>query len=120
MIESLGGKKLDRLNNKERQLFIGVIVSILSFGLFYILYTVFIEKHKMKGQQVLKSVKSTFKEQGPIDGSWINMTAGTYDHYDDVIEVYYGGITRTEQGEQVQYEFIADAYTGDILRTSKI
>lgn len=30
-------------------------------------------------------------------------------------DVYYGGITRYEDGQLVQYEFLADANTGSIL-----
>jgi predicted small secreted protein len=36
------------------------------------------------------------------------------------MDVYYGGISRKEDGVLVQYEFIADAYTGTILDLYKL
>jgi hypothetical protein len=35
-------------------------------------------------------------------------------------EVYYGGVTRKEDNELVQYEFYADAKTGAVIDLYKI
>jgi len=111
---------LNQYYRKDKQLMIGVIVSILSLGLFLIFYTEFFGVRRMKSHRVLESVKSSFKEDGPIEGSWIEMTAVPYDLHDKDTEVYYGGITKTEAGKIVQYKFIADAYTGEVLNTFKL
>lgn len=108
------------MDRKEKQFIIGAVVSILSFGLFFIFYTMFFEVKRMKSHHVLESVKSSFKEEGPIEGSWIEMTAVPYDQLEEDTEVYYGGITKTEADKIVQYKFIADAYTGEVLSTFKL
>ncbi|GER66455.1 hypothetical protein BpJC7_07020 [Weizmannia acidilactici] len=64
---------------------------------------------------VLSKVKKAFKENGPIDGSWIQMAAEDYEKYPFKTKVYRGGISMTEGGEKKQYEFIADAKTGIVL-----
>jgi predicted small secreted protein len=71
-------------------------------------------------EKVLEHVKSEFKKQGPISGSWIHMKTEPYEkkmlHYN----VYKGGISRTANGKTEQIEFIADASTGAILDVYQI
>lgn len=106
---------MNQLNQKQRQLLVGVITFILSFGLVVIAYTLLSKDDKMSSQKVLKRAKDHFKSQGPIQGSWIEMTPADYTHQGEEIEVYYGGITRLENDQATQYEFTADAYTGQVL-----
>ncbi len=68
---------------------------------------------------VLKKVKQSFKEEGPIDGSWIFMKTEPYKQHAVTTEVYKGGITRHQNDELEQFEFLADAYTGAIVEVSK-
>lgn len=68
---------------------------------------------------VLKKVKLSFKEEGPIDGSWIFMKTEPYSQHAVTTEVYKGGITRHREDELEQYEFLADAYTGAIVEVTK-
>ncbi|MGI2326305.1 PepSY domain-containing protein [Planococcus sp. YIM B11945] len=69
---------------------------------------------------VLKNVKEAFKEEGPIDGSWIFMKTEPYKQHAITTEVYKGGITRHYQDALEQYEFLADAYTGAVLEVKKV
>lgn len=65
--------------------------------------------------KVLENVKSAFKKQGHVEGSWINFRPEDYEKHAIKTQVYRGGITCTHDGEAKQYEFLADAYTGSIL-----
>lgn len=69
---------------------------------------------------VLKSVKSAFKEEGPIDGSWIMMKTEPYKQHAVSTDVYRGGISRHHEDELEQFEFAADAYTGAVLEVKKL
>jgi len=69
----------------------------------------------LSSETVLANVKKAFKEEGPIDGSWIQMTKEDYTKYAIKTKVYRGGITTSHNGERMQYEFIADASTGSVL-----
>ncbi|KGR73584.1 peptidase M4 [Ureibacillus manganicus] len=70
--------------------------------------------------QVLNNVKSEFKRESSIDGSWIYMK--TEDFYNGIttIPVYKGGISRVHDGELESFEFAADARTGVIVDLKKI
>jgi len=70
--------------------------------------------------QVLNNVKSEFKREAPIDGSWIYMK--TEDFYNGIttIPVYRGGISRLLNGEMESFEFAADARTGVIVELKRI
>lgn len=66
-------------------------------------------------EKILEKVKAIFKEQGPINGSWIQMNAEPYEKDSVKYKVYKGGITKNEENNPKQYEFVADATTGTIL-----
>ncbi|EIJ79305.1 hypothetical protein PB1_17149 [Bacillus methanolicus PB1] len=66
-------------------------------------------------EKVLEHVKSEFKKQGPISGSWIQMKTEPYEKKLLQYNVYKGGIFRMANGKNEQIEFIADASTGTIL-----
>ncbi|MBS4173860.1 PepSY domain-containing protein [Bacillus sp. FJAT-49736] len=69
----------------------------------------------LSSETVLANVKKAFKEEGPIDGSWIQMTKEDFARYAVKTKIYRGGITTNQNGERKQFEFIADAYTGSVL-----
>ena len=62
-----------------------------------------------------KFFKRAFLKEAPIEGSWIEMKKSPLQKFALRTDVYYGGITRYEDGQLVQYEFLADANTGSIL-----
>lgn len=70
--------------------------------------------------EVLKQVKNSFKEEGPIDGSWIYMKTEPYTQHAITTDVYKGGITRHRDDELEQFEFMADAFTGAVVEVSKV
>jgi|SRR5690625_106947 len=73
------------------------------------------KKVPVSADRILDNVKKQFKEEGPIEGSWIEMTKVPWKKYSYQTKVYYGGISRFEKGQIMQYEFIADAYTGSVM-----
>lgn len=78
------------------------------------------KKYPLHGDNILKNMKQVFLEEGPIEGSWIELTKVPLRKFAYQTDVYYGGISRLEQGELVQYEFIADAYTGSIMDVYRV
>lgn len=69
---------------------------------------------------VLKNIKESFNEEGPIDGSWIVMKTEPFKNEVISMEVYRGGISRIMNGELEQFEFAADAKTGTVVELSKV
>ena len=108
------------MNEKNQSLFWVAVASILSLGLFLFLFFLYQDRKMMPSSAVLKNAKKSFKKDGPIEGSWIQMTPSTYKVDTEESPVYYGGITRKEDQDLKQYEFIADAYTGQIITTYPI
>lgn len=72
-------------------------------------------KQNVSPERALKSAKEVFKQQGPVSGSWIYMKPEELVRNGLNYNVYRGGITRTIDGENTQYEFFVDAETGTIL-----
>ncbi|MGX6429491.1 PepSY domain-containing protein [Levilactobacillus yonginensis] len=64
---------------------------------------------------ILNQVKHQFRQESPIEGAWIEKQAVPFQKYAVKARVYYGGITRYEDDQLVQYQFIADAATGSVL-----
>jgi predicted small secreted protein len=77
-------------------------------------------KGTVSPEDILNQVKEAFKKDGPISGSWINMTAEPFLRSPIQHQVYKGGITRTIDGHSELFEFIADAKTGTILETNPV
>lgn len=93
---------------------------VLSF-LFGALTFFLIDKNKpMNPDRILNNVKREFRKEGPIAGSWIEMTKVPWSKHSYHADVYYGGLSRSEDGVSQQYEFIADAYTGSLIDLYKI
>ena len=80
----------------------------------------FYEKKLVNGDIIVANVRRLFTVVGTIEGSWIEMEPVYIEQEDFSGYVYYGGITRKEQEELVQYEFFADAKTGAVLDLYKI
>ncbi len=80
----------------------------------------FYEKKLVNGDVIVGNVRRLFTVVGTIEGSWIEMEPVYIEQEDFSGYVYYGGITRKEQEELVQYEFYADAKTGAVLDLYKI
>lgn len=77
-------------------------------------------RKKVNGDKILDNVKKMFLADGLIEGSWIELHPVPLTRFSSETDVYYGGISRKENDELVQYEFIADAYTGTILDIYKL
>lgn len=77
-------------------------------------------KTTVSPEKALANAKVLFKQSGPISGSWIHMKTEPYQRQEFSYTVYKGGISRTNNDEIEQYEFIADAKTGAIIETARI
>lgn len=65
--------------------------------------------------RALKNAKETFKENGPINGSWIYMKPEKLVKNELTYDTYKGGISRNIDGENKQYDFHIDTKTGIIV-----
>lgn len=107
-------KTKNSTHSTEDWIFVG-ISALLSFALGVLTFA-FIKKHKsLKADDLLKSIKKDFLKEGPIDGSWIELTKVPWKKFAYETDVYYGGVSRYEENKLVQYEFIVDAYTGSLI-----
>ena len=105
---------------EEKNLVIFIVTFLFSF-LFGALTFFLIDKNKpINPDRILNHVKREFRADGPIEGSWIEMTKVPWSKHSYSAEVYYGGLSRFENGLRQQYEFIADAHTGSIIDLYKI
>lgn len=77
-------------------------------------------KSVVSPEKVLEHVKKQLKQNGPISGSWIHMEAEPFEKQQIRYNVYKGGISKTNNGENEQYEFIADASTGTLLDVRRL
>lgn len=88
---------------------------VISFVLGMLTFAFFKQKKSLKADDILKSIKKEFLKEGPIDGSWIELSKVPWKKFAYETDVYYGGISRYEESKLVQYEFIVDAYTGSLI-----
>ncbi|TFD98277.1 PepSY domain-containing protein [Jeotgalibacillus salarius] len=79
-----------------------------------------IQSNQVSAEKVLQNVKDQFKQEGPIDGSWIQMNPEEHQVLAVKNNVYRGGISRHHGSELEQFEFIADAKTGTVMNVYKI
>ena len=75
---------------------------------------------QISADRILKLVKNDFASEGSLTGSWINDKAIPFQRFAVKTHAYEGGVSRLEDGEEVDYEFIADAYTGSLLELKRI
>ncbi len=75
---------------------------------------------KLSANRILKLVKNDFASEGSLTGSWINDKAVPFQRFAVKTQAYEGGVSRLEDGDEVDYEFVADAYTGSLLELKRI
>ena len=112
-----------QMNNRDDNqslLPVAIIGAVLSFLIGFYTYFLVDQKAPVNADKILNRVKAQFKEEGPIEGSWIEMTKVPWKKYSYETKVYYGGISRLENGQVSQYEFVADAYTGTLMDVYKV
>lgn len=100
-------------NNVKRRKLIFTIGLGIALG--YLLKKQITQFKKLSPDDVLDIAKNTFMKHGPVNGSWIYMTPEKLEKNGLTYNVYRGGITRTIDGENKQYEFFADAETGAVI-----
>ena len=105
----------DKLSNKQKKVASSLIGFIIAFGLGMVAEHQLAKKRTLKPEQILNQMKREFKVDGPIEGSWIEMQRVPWKKFTYETSVYFGGITRYEEKNLVQYEFIVDAYTGSLI-----
>lgn len=110
------------MQNREKQSFLPLVIigAVLSFVIGFFTFFLVDQKTPVNADKILNRVKEQFKEDGPIEGSWIEMTKVPWKKYSYETKVYYGGISRIEEGQVQQYEFVADAYTGTVMDIYKV
>jgi len=106
---------MNTFTRKEKETAFGIVGFILAFGLGMLAQNQYSKNKTLKADDILKKVKKQFKQDGPVEGSWIEMTKVPWKKHSVETEVYYGGVSRKEGSETVHYEFIADAYTATII-----
>ena len=95
----------------------GVLVGVAAS---YVAKEAITRNRSLSSDEVLHIAKIAFKEQGPINGSWINMEKETLQTSDNTFSVYRGGITRLNGDSQEAFEFVSNSDTGEILDVCKI
>ncbi len=106
---------------KKESLILGGITAFAS-GLIvgFLLNKALNDHQSVQADDILNDVKERFLEEGPIEGSWIELTKTPVKKAALETDVYYGGISRYEDDELIQYEFIADSNSGTILDIYKL
>ena len=111
---------MDNNKHEDRLLPLAITGAVLSFILGALTFFLVDKNTPVSADKILNNVKDQFREDGPIEGSWIEMTKVPWKKYSYDTKVYYGGISRMEEGQVAQYEFVADAYTGALMDLYKI
>lgn len=108
--------------DRERDRFLPFVIAgvLISFFIGALSFFLVDRNVAISADRILEDVKKQFKEDGPIEGSWIEMTKVPWKKYSYDTKVYYGGVSRFENGQITQYEFIADAYTGSVMDIYKV
>lgn len=79
-----------------------------------------LQHRQLTPSDILTKVKNSFREEGPIEGSWIESKTVPFQRFAYRTSAYHGGISRLEDQQLVTYEFLADTKTGTILRMNRI
>lgn len=103
------------MTNKQRDGLFGSLLLVTGAVIGAASVLLYKENRPKRPGVVLEEAKKQFSQQGAIEGSWIDYNAVEYPHIESKPLVYIGGISRVEDGELVQYHFICDAYSGEIL-----
>lgn len=79
----------------------------------FICAIIYLAKHKFyNAERLLEEVKTYFRE---VKGSYIVHQPIVLDNVNQNQPIYQGGITAYKHGELVEYEFYADALSGQVL-----
>ncbi|KRL39999.1 MAG: hypothetical protein LKJ22_00065 [Liquorilactobacillus nagelii] len=107
------------MNVKSRSFFpllLGAIAGFISglqaSGLFQ-------KSGRLTPQQILHRVRHEFQKETPIQDSWINTRPEPFQKFALKTFVYHGGVSRLEDQQLIQYDFLADANTGSILELKR-
>lgn len=92
-----------------------ILAAALGFSAGYIVRDQIQVNKKVSPEKALQHAKEEFKKAGPISGSWIYMKPEEIEKNGLVYNVYRGGITRTIDDKNKQYEFYTDVDTGTII-----
>lgn len=92
-----------------------VLAAGLGFAAGYVAKQQLEQHQNITPEKALKNAKETFKKQGPISGSWIYMKPEPIEKNGLPYNAYRGGVTRSIDGENKQFEFFADADTGAVI-----
>lgn len=79
-----------------------------------------LEERKMTPEKALKIAKETFRNNWPINSSWIYAKPERIEKNGLTYETYRGGITRNIDGKNEQFGFYIDIETGAIIDLFKI
>lgn len=78
-----------------------------------------LQQPKLTPQQILKKIRRAFQAETPVQDSWINMKPQHFQKFAIKTDVYRGGISRLEDQQLIQYDFLADANTGSVLELKR-
>ncbi|WP_110114161.1 peptidase [Bacillus sp. CGMCC 1.16541] len=73
------------------------------------------KQSSLSSSDALQLVKQAFKQNGTIDGSWIQTTSKLHQAQGLTFEGYSGGIIRTVDNQQEHFEFFVDKSSGAII-----
>ena len=79
-----------------------------------------LEERKLTPEKALKIAKETFRNNLPINSSWIYAKPERIEKNGLTYETYRGGITRNIDGKNEQFGFYIDIETGAIIDLFKI
>ena len=106
---------MNKKSTNSKFLPLAITGAVISFILGAVAFFLIDRKTPVSADKILNNVKDQFREDGPLEGSWIEMTKVPWKKYAYDTDVFYGGVSRMENGKVAQYEFVADAYTGALM-----
>lgn len=96
------------------------LLSLLSLLFGYLAGKRLSHRQILTSSVILDKVKRAFRHEAPIEGAWINSQPINHQQFAIKSLVYTGGVTRYEDQQLTQYEFMADAKTGSILNITRL
>lgn len=79
-----------------------------------------IAKHGLSANQAVQLVCDQFKPRGPIIGTWVMEHAMRYPDQSRLTYIYHGGFRQQVGYDLLEYEFIVDRKTGEIIKVAQI
>lgn len=88
----------------------------LGFAIGYVTKTIIHDTYKkVSPEKALQYAKATFKKNGPVSSTWIDVQPRRLKLNGLIYQAYRGGVSRHVDGESRQYDFYSDLETGAIL-----